>query len=294
MKKKLVSITTDAQEVKELIIKELKKKRHLFPIIEGKFEMQGYFPSKEMLRIITKLILNEWMEKVDIHVISQEEPEKLPPVEEVEKTPEKELTIQDKVRLYIEKNGGQLDMEQMENELKMSRTNIRNTLTALKKKNILQNPKRGFWIKAQVPIETKVKQEVVPGVQIEPVKQDTIYKNVDYEPIVKYIMSRKKFTVEALRQKFPGDNERIPRVIKEMMKKNYIIEDRENIGSYYVELAVRLYYFIQRNPKTTIEKMKAEMPLEDMREMQRKVKIGLESNILYKTKQGGYILKQPL
>ncbi|MFR2533657.1 MAG: hypothetical protein ACLTEH_05630 [Clostridia bacterium] len=294
MKKKLVSITTDAQEVKELIIKELKKKRHLFPIIEGKFEMQGYFPSKEMLRIISKLILNEWMEKVDIHVVSQEEPKQLPPVEEIEKTPEKELTIQDKVRLYIEKNGGQLDIEQMEKELEISRISIRNALTALKKKNILENSKRGFWIKAQAPIETEVKQEVVPDVQIKTVKQDNIYKNVDYESVVKYIMSRKKFTVEALRQKFPEDNERIPKIIKEMVKKDYIIEDRENIGSYYVELAIRIYYFIQKNPKTTIAKMKAEMPLEDAMEMQRKVKMGLESNILYKTEQGGYILKRPL
>lgn len=281
MKKKLVSITTDAQEVKELIIKELKKKRHLFPIIEGKFEMQGYFPSKEMLRIISKLILNEWMEKVDIHVVSQEEPKQLPPVEEIEKTPEKKLTIQDKVRLYIEKNGGQLDIEQMEKELKISRANIKTALTILKKKNILENPKRGFWIKVQVPIETEV-------------NQDNIYKNVDYESVVKYIMSRKKFTVETLRQKFPEDNERIPKIIKEMVEKDYIIEDRENIGNYYVELAIRIYYFIQKNPKTTIERMKAEMPLEDAMEMQRKVKIGLESNILYKTEQGGYILKRPL
>ena len=281
MKKKLVSITTDAQEVKELIIKELKKKRHLFPIIEGKFEMQGYFPSKEMLRIISKLILNEWMEKVDIHVVLQEEPKQLPPVEEIEKTPEKKLTIQDKVRLYIEKNGGQLDIEQMEKELKISRANIKTALTILKKKNILENPKRGFWIKVQVPIETEV-------------NQDNIYKNVDYESVVKYIMSRKKFTVETLRQKFPEDNERIPKIIKEMVEKDYIIEDRENIGNYYVELAIRIYYFIQKNPKTTIERMKAEMPLEDAMEMQRKVKIGLESNILYKTEQGGYILKRPL
>ena len=297
-KMKILTIKTKDAEAKRIIINALKERYCLYPDENLDFEMKCYFPSEIILKIITELILCNKIGIVELYIDSNVQGQKAEKRDEekVKTTSKKRRcpTVTEKVKQYITDNDlEKLNIKEISKAMNMEEYNVRNALSNLKKQKFVLNPSKGVWlIKKEDTAEKKedvgseVEKEETAGEEINNEIKKGIFLNEKYEEIIQYIMGKRRFSIEGLRNKFKIEEEKIPIVVKELLEKEYIKE--EMIGTYCVSLHIRMLYYILKNPRVTLAKISVEMPLEKKDEICKVLKQLEENKKILKTENGGY------